>query len=166
MLDTEKINQAAMHDVLTRGLDGALAKWQSYYSRVKGLQTGVNVNKDSEKYWNEGPGNPTGDIPAYGTGGPIYSRHLAYVDPGEWMLKASDVAALGGFSGVEKLVAAIRTPNLSAQMGQAISNVRYGNTYNTNRSKTDKSVNLLGNVVLPQVRDSGAFVRELQRLGA
>lgn len=96
---------------------------------------------------------------SYQSGGAITSNQLAFLHSGEYVLNAKNVQLLGGFSGVERLVANLSTPKISIPtpsfnipvVPQVINN------------DTGVKINRL-DLNMPHVYDVSGFVRNLNAL--
>lgn len=74
-------------------------------------------SKSPDDPWPWLPSKESDWLPGYDTGGPIYADQIARLHAPEYVLNAKTVSALGGFSGVERLVATVTTPKWSVPQG-------------------------------------------------
>lgn len=98
--------------------------------------------------------NMTGILPGYASGGPIPTNMAIQAHAGEYMLNAKDVSLLGGYSGVENLLASLRFPSVNA------GSIRSNNSVSS--ISTDKSVKI-DKVVVSHAVDVGGFLRNLKQ---
>jgi TP901 family phage tail tape measure protein len=202
ILSAEQINMNAMNDILTLGLDGALAKWRNYYDQMRMLQQqgqvqtyqygggSISVSSgfatttpsqsglDNARIGSDGLTDYTRAVrdalirsgaqplSSYDRGGPILRDQLAMLHKNEYVLNAETVKALGGITGVERLVARLKMPDFDGIFGLGSGRAGYpaaGTVYNNTTSSTDRRVQILGNIYLPQVRDLSGFIRNLEQ---
>lgn len=202
ILSAEQINMNAMNDILTLGLDGALAKWRNYYDQMRMLQQqgqvqtyqygggSISVSSgfatttpsqsglDNARIGSDGLtdyaravrnsliSSGAQPLSSYDRGGPILRDQLAMLHKNEYVLNAETVKALGGITGVERLVARLKMPDFDGIFGLGSGRAGYpaaGTVYNNTTSSTDRRVQILGNIYLPQVRDLSGFIRNLEQ---
>ena len=98
--------------------------------------------------------NMTGILPGFASGGPIPTNMAIQAHAGEYMLNTKDVSLLGGYSGVENLLASLRFPSINA------GSIRSSNSVSS--ISTDKSVKI-DKVVVSHAVDVGGFLRNLKQ---
>lgn len=98
--------------------------------------------------------NMTGILPGFASGGPIPTNMAIQAHAGEYMLNTKDVSLLGGYSGVENLLASLRFPSVNA------GSIRSSNSVSS--ISTDKSVKI-DKVVVSHAVDVGGFLRNLKQ---
>jgi len=190
MLDAERINQDAMNEILRLGLDGALTKWRNYYDQVKSLQqaqqpaipiggsggsipTPTQSGLNSTRIGSDGLTDYTRAVRdsllssghtvaprSLDVGGPVLYNQMARIHRGEYMLNAQTVRALGGFAGVERLVATINMSQSQWRMPQI--NPAQSPSSITN----DRRVQIWGDIKLPHVYDASGLIRNLEQYAA
>jgi len=116
--------------------------------------------------WDENTESSPSVHNSYQKGGPILYDQLAQVHKKEWVLDAKTVSALGGFSGVERLVARVNAPDLTSSLSgfSGVNTNTVNNNYSNDHRVVNRNVNLLAPIHMNHIRDAGAFIRELQRL--
>ncbi len=99
------------------------------------------------------------------TGGPVLYDQMAKIHGGEYMLNAQTVRALGGFAGVEKLVAMVNAPGLAGMFSGAAARIVQPapGTYHNVSPSVDRRVQILGNINIPHVYDVSGFIRNLEQ---
>lgn len=96
----------------------------------------------------------------FDSGGPIPKDMIAQLHAKEYVLNAKTVASLGGFAGVERLVATINMSQSQWRMPQI-------NPAQTSTSITnDRRVQILGDIKLPHVYDASGLIRNLEQYAA
>lgn len=106
----------------------------------------------------------------FAKGGPIYHDMIAKVHKKEYVLNAKTVAAMGGFAGVERLVARVNAPDLAGMFGRGGgmgTMVAGGTSYSTINNNNSVDRRIMGiNVNLPHVYDVSGFIRNLEQYAA
>jgi len=99
-------------------------------------------------------------VGSFDSGGPIPQTGLAVVHKNEYMLTAEDVATLGGFGGVRRMVAAIKLPQRqSTNTERPASNPPVTNS----PTHIDKRV-IIQQASFPQVVDGSGLIRNLRQM--
>lgn len=97
---------------------------------------------------------------SYGSGGAVKKTELALVHEGEYMLNRSIVSALGGTSGVERMISGLKSPELTSLRYPELMTL-HNNT--STSSNVDKSVKI-NNLNLSNVTDGSGLIRHLNAL--
>ncbi|MGI6286680.1 phage tail tape measure protein [Neomoorella humiferrea] len=149
LLGIETANWQAYDQLVQQQLSQALASWEAYYSRVQQimLETGGMIGAEPN----------TAGLPGYASGGAITADQIAKLHRGEYVLNAESVSLLGGFAGVERLVADLKTPEWRRPAVSSVSNTTQVN------NSVNRSINI-GTISLPNVYDVSGFLRNLRQL--
>jgi len=150
-------------------------KWADQIRQVIGQSPVYDSNTEPASYATNHPKYPT-----YSKGGPVTYDQLAILDKGEWVLRAKDVAAMGGYAGVENFVEQLNNSQflnasqLIANMEQPrlVANIRVpelrlpqvgGQSTVNNNIHNDRRIMGM-NVNVSHVYDVSGFIRNLRML--